>query len=76
MFSKEKMIAFNYYDESEEPRTLYNFKNPLEQVPKFAVFNNDKSKFVVVGDRFDILYVDSNKRIEVDIFEKEEIGNV
>ena len=31
---------------------------------------------MVVGNRFDVIYVDTVKKIEIDLFEKEEIGNV
>jgi hypothetical protein len=47
----------------------------LEDQPHFAYFNNTQRKFIVASNE-DILFVDMDKKIEIDLDEREEIEDI
>ena len=52
-FSYQKVIAFNYEQDKESIRTVYELTNPLEEVNgmiNFGVFSKDLTKFIVTQE--------------------------
>jgi len=56
-FTTSEVFSFDYLDESRERSTIYELDNKLDDQPKFGVFNDDQTKFIVTSS-LDILYVD------------------
>lgn len=40
-FTMKNIFIFNFYDDSKPISTYYDFLNPLDDQPKFGVFNED-----------------------------------
>ena len=56
-FTTSEVFAFDYMDEQRDRERIYELDNKLEDQPKFGVFNDDQTKFIVTSS-MDILYVD------------------
>ena len=74
-FTKKNVFIFNYYDDTKDISVYYELDNQLDDQPKFGVFNNDQTKFIVTSS-MDILYVDIPKRREIDLDDREEISAI
>ena len=66
-----------YCEDDQERQTVYKFNNELLEPPKFGVFSQSQSQFIVTSED-DILFVDmtKSKNSEVDIDEQEGVQNV
>lgn len=74
-FTREDVFKWDYLDEAKERETIHKFENTLDANPKFGVFNEDQSKFIITSSE-DILYVDINKQIEIDLDDREEVSSI
>lgn len=74
-FSKEKVFAIDIMDESFN-KTLYKFKDPLEDMPTFGVFNAEQDKFIVTSAN-DARYCNmKDSNLEVDLDTELNIGGI
>ena len=69
------MFKWDYLDEAKEKEQIHKFDNRLDANPKFGVFNDDQSKFIITSSE-DILYVDIHKQIEIDLDDREEVSSI
>ena len=74
-FTQTELFKWDYTDEGKQRETVYNLENELGEQPKFGQFSPDQKKFIVTS-AVDILYVDTNKKYEVDFDDKEDISNI
>lgn len=74
-FTKTDVFSMDYMDEGSDKEVLYTFKDPLDDVPKFGVFNNDQSCFVVTSAR-EVVFVNTKAKLEVDIGAREEVSDI
>jgi hypothetical protein len=74
-FTKENIFLWDYKDEGKDRTIVYNLTNTLEDHPKFGVFNNDQTKFIVTSSQ-DILYVDTITKKEIDLDDREIISSI
>jgi len=74
-FTKDEIFKFDYMNEGRDKETKYQFANPLADQPTFGVFNSDQTKLIVTSPQ-DILYVDLQKRLEIDLDDREEISAI
>lgn len=74
-FSKEKVFAIDIMDESFN-KTLYKYKQPLDDTPTFGVFNKDQDKFIVTSAT-DVRYCNmKDVNLEVDLDDELNIGGI
>jgi hypothetical protein len=69
-FSKEAVLSVDYMDEGKEREVLYTFQKPMEDVPKFGVFNGKQECFVVTSAK-SVFFVNVRTKEEVDIGTRE-----
>lgn len=62
-------------DEGKDRETLYTFKSPLDDIPKFGVFNHEQTCFVVTSAR-EVWFVNTKTKHEVDIGEREAVSDI
>lgn len=74
-FTMKNIFIFNFYDDSKPISTYYDFLNPLDDQPKFGVFNEDQTKLIVTSS-LDILFVDIKKNLEIDLDDREEVSAI
>tara|TARA_B110000285_G_C15135793_1_gene626806 strand:+ start:1683 stop:2189 length:507 start_codon:yes stop_codon:yes gene_type:complete len=72
-FSMTKVFKFDYLLEEDNISVIYELDNELDDIPKFGVFNANQSKFIVNSSQ-DVLYVDMEKKLEIDLDEREGIS--
>ena len=56
-FTKTEVFKFDYLDEAKDRVNLYTLGQPLADYPKFGVFDDTQTKFMITSAK-DILYVD------------------
>lgn len=57
-------------------KTLYKFKEPLDDMPTFGVFNKEQDKFIVTSAH-DVRYCNmSNPNLELDLDDELNIGGI
>ena len=69
-FTKEAVLSVDYMDEGKEREVLYTFQKPMEDVPKFGVFNGKQDCFVVTSAK-SVFFVNVRTKEEVDIGTRE-----
>ena len=79
-FSKEQVFRFNYLQEFEDQQSLqiqvlYRIENQCDEDPSYGYFNTDQTKFILTSSQ-DCLYVDIEKKIEIDLDDREEVANI
>lgn len=74
-FTKSDVFSMDYMDEGKDREVLYTFNEPLDDIPKFGVFNNDQSCFVVTSAR-EVWFVNAKTKKEVDIGAREEVSDI
>jgi len=62
-------------DEGKEREVLYTFKRPMEDVPKFGVFNSKQDCFVVTSAK-SVFFVNVRTKEEVDIGTRECVADI
>lgn len=74
-FSKDKVFAIDIMDESFN-KTLYKYKQPLDDTPTFGVFNREQNKFIVTSPT-DVRYCNiKDNNLEVDLDDELNIGGI
>jgi len=71
-FTQEDVFSIDYMDEGKEREILYTYKEPLDDVPKFGVFNNEQTCFVVTSAK-SVWFVNVKAREEEDIGTREDV---
>ena len=75
-FNTNEVLRFKYLEGSNQiHQSLYKFKNPLNEVPKFGVFSKDQNKFIITSSD-DVLYVDMQTGTEIDFDSKENVSSI
>lgn len=74
-FSKEEVFSIDYMDEGKDRDILYTYKSSLGHKPKFGVFNQEQTCFVV-NTAQQLWFVDIKANKEFDIGEKEDVQNI
>ena len=68
-------ISVDYMDEGKEREVLYTFQKPLDDVPKFGVFNSKQDCFVVTSAK-SVWFVNVRTKEQVDIGTRENVGDI
>ena len=65
-FCRSEIISLHYNDDAREMETIYEYNTALRDNANFGVFSSDQSKFIISANN-DILYVDTLKKLEIDL---------
>lgn len=74
-FCKDELSRFYYADEGRDRETIFEYKKGLEAAPKFGVFNNNQTQFIVTSED-EIRYVDLKKTKEIDLAVQEGVAGI
>jgi len=69
------IFVYNFLEEHSDISSYYKFENTLDDQPKFGVFNEDQTKFIVTSS-LDILFVDIKNKLEIDLDDREEVSAI
>lgn len=74
-FTNEDVFSIDYMDEGKDKEVLYTFKEPLDDVPKFGVFNRDQNCFVVTSSK-SVWFVNMKTKEQFDIGKREMVEDI